>query len=147
MSLEIFRWGMFHLFWSWFSYTLTKDECYCILQRHANPSRIKPCGGGLIFQRDNDLKHTLKLSQAFLKSKQEQGVLTCMTSLPQSSDASPNWTSVGTFENEKAKDGAKSQDTVWILEFCNRLKNQCPAVRAAIKESNGKHQILKMLNF
>ncbi len=92
--------------------TLTKEKYHSILQRHATPSGLHLCGEGFILQQDNDPKHTSKLCKNYLKTKEDQGVLTVMDFPPQSPDLNPTEHLWGHLKTEKAKHSATPQEAL-----------------------------------
>ena len=58
---------------------MKKEQYHSILQRHAIPSGINLIGRGLIFQQDNDPKHTSKLCTSYLEQKKVAGDLNRLT--------------------------------------------------------------------
>ena len=65
---------------------LNQTGYHSILQRHAIPSGKRLVRQGFVLMRDNDSKHTSKLRQKHLKSKEEQQVLQLMSWPAQSPD-------------------------------------------------------------
>jgi transposase len=68
---------------------MCKEDYHSILQRHAIPSGIRLHGKGFILQQDNDPKHTSKLCQNYLRSKEENGTLKILEWPSQSPDINP----------------------------------------------------------
>lgn len=68
---------------------MKKEQYHSILQRHAIPSGLRILGQNFTFQQDNDPKHSSKLCQNYLQSKQNAQILKIMTWPPQSPDLSP----------------------------------------------------------
>ena len=58
-------------------------------QYHAIPFEMWLEGEGFILMQDNDLKHTRKLCQRYIKCKEEKHVLQLMSWLAQSADLNP----------------------------------------------------------
>ena len=48
---------------------------HSILQHHTIPSGTQHVGQGFVLMQDNDTKHTSKLYQRYIKSKEEQHIL------------------------------------------------------------------------
>ncbi|KAF7662417.1 hypothetical protein LDENG_00236000 [Lucifuga dentata] len=65
---------------------MKKENSHSILQRHAIPSSLQIIGQNFILQQDNDPKHSSKLCQNYIHSKE---VLRIKTWPPQSPDLSP----------------------------------------------------------
>ena len=58
---------------------MKKEQYHSILQRHAIPSGIKLLDKPFILQQDNDPKHSSKLCQNYILSKEKQNILEIMT--------------------------------------------------------------------
>lgn len=68
---------------------LNQHGYHSILQRHAIPSGLRLVGPSIIFQQDNDPKHTSRLCKGYLTKEESDGVLHQMTWPPQSPDLNP----------------------------------------------------------
>jgi hypothetical protein len=69
--------------------TLNQYGYHSILQQYAMPSGLRFVGLSLVFQQDNDPKHTSRLCKGYLSKTESDGVLHQMTSPPQSPDLNP----------------------------------------------------------
>lgn len=68
---------------------LNQTGYHSILQHHVIPSGTRLVGQGFVLMQDNDPKHTNKLCQRYIKSKEEQHVLQLMSWPAQSADLNP----------------------------------------------------------
>ena len=69
--------------------TLNQHSYHSILHQHAIPSGLCLGGRSVIFQQDNDPKHTSRLCKGYLTKKESDGALRQMTWPPQSPDLNP----------------------------------------------------------
>ena len=129
-------------------YTMTEEKYHSILQRHAIPSGLHLCGEGFILQLDNDSKNTSELCKNYLKTVEEQGVLTVMDFPPKSPDLNPIEHLWGHLETERAKHSLTSPEALWnTVKSCwddmsqqvlHKLVESMPArVHAVIKAKGG----------
>ena len=68
---------------------LNQTDCYSILQHHVIPYGTQPLDQGFVLMQDNYQKHTSKLCQRYIKSKEEQHVLQLTSWSTQSSNLNP----------------------------------------------------------
>ena len=65
---------------------LNQTSYHSILQHHTIPSGMLFVDQRFVLMQDNDTKHTSKLNQKYIKSKEGQHILRMMSWLPQSAD-------------------------------------------------------------
>ena len=71
-----------------------------ILQHHAIPSGTRLVNQGFVLMQGNDLEHTRKLCQKYIKRKEDQPVLQLMSWPAQSADINPlNWCGMNLTKN------------------------------------------------
>ncbi|KAF7662923.1 hypothetical protein LDENG_00223160 [Lucifuga dentata] len=58
---------------------MKKEKYHSILQRHTIPSSLRIIGQNFILQQDNDPKHSSKLCQNYIHSKEKQKALRIKT--------------------------------------------------------------------
>jgi transposase len=126
---------------------MKKEEYHSILQRHAIPSGLRLYGEGFVLQQDNDPKHTSKLCQNYLESKQEKGVLRILEWPSQSPDLNP----IELLWEEMDREIKKQKPTsipeleriarqVWSnisAETLQKLINRLPRLCKAVIEAEG----------
>ena len=84
---------------------------HSILQHHTIPSRMWLVGcQGFVLMQDNDPKHTRKLGQRYIKSKEEQHVLQLMPWPAQLIKS--HWTGVG---------GTCTKSHIWTTQNCGSI--------------------------
>ena len=130
-------------------HTMTEENYHSILQRHVIPTALHLCGEGFILQQGNDSKNSSELCKNYLKTVEEQGVLTVMDFPPQSPDLNPIEHLWGHLETERAKHSVTSQEALWnTVKSCwddtsqqvlHKLVESMPArVHAVIKAKGGR---------
>ena len=68
---------------------LNQISYHSILQHHVIPSGMHLVGQGFVLMQVNDLKHTSKLCQRYIKSKEEKYILQLLSWPAQSADLNP----------------------------------------------------------
>ena len=93
---------------------LNRTGDHSVLQHHTIPSGTQLVAQGFLLIQDNDPKHTNKLCQRYIQSKEEQHVLHLTCWLTQSADLNPmNW--FGMILTDKAERHASS-------DFCRKVR-------------------------
>lgn len=128
---------------------MRKEHYHRILQRSAIPSGIGLIGYGFTFQQDNDPKHTSKLCQNYLRSKENEGVLEVMEWPPQSPDVNPIellWEELDRQIRTVCPTSEKSMfdrlQTAWNeiqVEKLHKLVERLPRICAALIKARGGH--------
>lgn len=128
---------------------MRKEHYHRILQKSAIPSGIGLIGYGFTFQQDNDPKHTSKLCQNYLRSKEDEGVIEVMEWPPQSPDVNPIellWEELDRHTRNMCPTSEKSMfDCLKIawnniqIEKLHKLVERLPRICAAIIKARGGH--------
>lgn len=128
---------------------MRKEQYLDILRNHAIPSGHRIVGQELIFQHDNDPKHSARICKAYLEEREAAGELKTMVWPPQSPDISPIehlWDELDRKAKERQPQNA---DQLWqflqdawqeiTADYLKKLILRLPKICKAVIRAKGGH--------